>query len=267
MEKDYSKDKKPLLTNEDLLQKTPASDHVIAVLKALLASVPIVGGSLSSLVGDYIPKMKEKRFIEFTQDLQRQFTFLSDYVQRDYLKTEEFAFLFEQCYRRVSECYHAESLKALRNILVNSAIRFDVSQETKEEYMRIAGILRPPHLDILHFFQDPGNERYELKVDLQGRGASVYLIGKVQQRCFPEANEGFIIGLLSVLESNGLILIPNQVDERLRARLRHGRTGRKWDLMLGTIWDLKMLVTPFGKSFLEFVGRFSENSKGSLPHS
>jgi hypothetical protein len=255
------KSNNPLTNNRNSLQETTASDHMIAVVKALLALVPIVGGSLSSLVGDYIPKMKETRLIEFTQELARRFTLLSNYVQLDYVKTEEYAFLFEQCYRKVSENYHSKSIEALRNVLVNSAIRFDISQETKEEYMRIAGSLRQPHLEILQFFQDPGNDRYELKINLPGSGASKTLIGMIQQRCFPDASEGFIISSLSVLESNCLVFIPEKDDERLRALMRHGRSGIKWDLMLSTIWDLKRLVTVFGKSFLEFVQASSEDSE------
>lgn len=39
-------------------------DHILSVLKAGTAAIPIIGGSISSLIGDYFPTSSEERKIE-----------------------------------------------------------------------------------------------------------------------------------------------------------------------------------------------------------
>jgi hypothetical protein len=40
--------------------KKTAGDHALAVIKAGLNAVPVVGGSIASLIGDYIPTATQK---------------------------------------------------------------------------------------------------------------------------------------------------------------------------------------------------------------
>jgi hypothetical protein len=39
-------------------------NHVLAGLKAEIAAIPIIGGSISSLIGDYFPTLAEERTIK-----------------------------------------------------------------------------------------------------------------------------------------------------------------------------------------------------------
>ncbi|TWT74670.1 hypothetical protein Pla123a_34940 [Posidoniimonas polymericola] len=37
-----------------------SGDHTLAILKAGIAGIPLVGGSIASLIGDYIPTATER---------------------------------------------------------------------------------------------------------------------------------------------------------------------------------------------------------------
>ena len=48
------------------LEHAPAKDHIVNVIKASLSAIPVIGGPISSLVGDYIPKKKEERLLNLS---------------------------------------------------------------------------------------------------------------------------------------------------------------------------------------------------------
>ena len=52
------------------LEHTPVRDHVVNVVKASLSAIPIIGGPISSLIGDYIPKKKESPLFNFIKEFQ-----------------------------------------------------------------------------------------------------------------------------------------------------------------------------------------------------
>jgi hypothetical protein len=54
--------------NLKVLRRKSASDHSLATIKALLNAIPTIGGSLASLIGDYVPTSTQ-RAIEKTVDL------------------------------------------------------------------------------------------------------------------------------------------------------------------------------------------------------
>ena len=53
----------------------------------------------------------------------------------DYIQSDEYACLFEQCFRGAAENYQREKIEAFRGILVNSPIRTDIGQEEKEYFL------------------------------------------------------------------------------------------------------------------------------------
>jgi len=139
------------------LNKISLRDHSVNIVKCLLNAVPVIGGSLASLIEDYIPSQKEERLIEFTEGLGEKLSRVCDSIRHEYIKSDEFSFLFEQCYKNAALSYHKEVLEALQAILINSAMDFEASQDIKEEFVRIIGILRPPHIKLLNYF---GNTYY-----------------------------------------------------------------------------------------------------------
>lgn len=106
---------------ENMGRSRKTSEHLLNLFKAGLSTVPF-GGGFASLMTDYIPSMKQKRLEEFVQDVAADLQALQDRVKEDTFFTEEFAFVFEKCFRGAAENYQDEKLKAFRGILINAAV-------------------------------------------------------------------------------------------------------------------------------------------------
>ena len=137
------------------LEKTPISDHIVNVVKAAISVIPIIGGPISSLVNDYIPNKKLKRLLDFTKQLSENIERFKDEIDEEFVKTDEFAYLFEQTYKLVLENYQKEKLDSLLALLVNSLRGQDLKADTTEYYLKKIETLSPLHLGLLRFMSFP----------------------------------------------------------------------------------------------------------------
>ena len=133
------------------------AEHVLNILKAGLAAAPFAG-AIASLMSDYIPSSRARRLEEFARSLAQDLDRLSNRVREDYLLTDEFAFMFEKCFRGVAENYQHDKIEAFRGILVNSAVRSDVVEDEQEYFLNLVNSLSVLHIRILKFMAAP--ERY-----------------------------------------------------------------------------------------------------------
>jgi len=132
----------------------PFAEHLLNIIKAGLSAAPFAG-AIASLMTDYIPAARSQRLEEFAEQIADDLRRLQDRVIVEYLKTDEFAFMFEKCFRAVAENPQQEKLEAFRGILVNSAIRKDLSGEEKEFFLNLAMNLSTLHIRILRFMATP----------------------------------------------------------------------------------------------------------------
>ena len=133
---------------------TKASEHIINILKAGLATAPFMGG-IASLIEDYIPTSKKQRLEEFASKVVEDLSMLQSQVQDSTLLTDDFAHVFEECFRGAAENYQKEKLDSFRGILVNSAIGLQVEESEKDYYMTLVNSLSVLHLQILRFMVNP----------------------------------------------------------------------------------------------------------------
>ena len=111
-----------------------ATEHLVNILKAGLATAPFCGG-IASLMSDYIPSSKFQRLDQFAEKIAKDLYRLQNQVNEAIIQTDEFAFLFENCFRGVAENYQKEKLEAFRGILINSAIGVNLSEDEKEYFL------------------------------------------------------------------------------------------------------------------------------------
>lgn len=138
------------------MKKTTSSnktEHIVNVLKAGLATAPFCGG-IASLMSDYIPSAKVERLEQFAKQLAEDLERLQQYVDENFIHTDEFAFLFEKSFRGVAENYQVIKLEAFRGILVNSAINTGISQDEKEYFLNLVNTLSVLHIRILKFMEN-----------------------------------------------------------------------------------------------------------------
>jgi hypothetical protein len=80
----------------------------------------------------YIPDSKGKRLLDFVADLRIDVDKVKDGIDKDVVKTDEFAYLFEQTFKAVYENYQQEKIDAFRAFLVNALIKTNVEAEQQE---------------------------------------------------------------------------------------------------------------------------------------
>lgn len=133
---------------------TPAVEHLTNIIKAGLATAPFCGG-LASLMTDYIPSARQARLEAFASTLAPDLERLQKHVDEETIKTDEFAFILEKCFRGAAENYQKEKPEAFRGMLVNTAIGFIATSDEKEFFIRLVGSLSALHMRILRFMVDP----------------------------------------------------------------------------------------------------------------
>ncbi len=138
---------------ERAVSESPAAETILNIFKAALSTAPFTGG-IASLITDYIPSSRFRRLEEFAQRVADDLKAVSDKVNQEYLRTDEFAHIFERSFKGAAEHYQLEKLRAFRGILVNSALRQDVAQEEKEHFLVLANSLSVVQLRILMFMSD-----------------------------------------------------------------------------------------------------------------
>jgi len=129
-------------------------EHILNILKAGLATAPFCGG-IASLLSDYIPSSKMNRLESFTKQLATDMNELKDKIKQEKILSDEFAFIFEKCFKGVAENYQTEKLEAFKGILLNTAIGSNFTEDEKEFFLNLVTTLSVLHIRILNFMVDP----------------------------------------------------------------------------------------------------------------
>ncbi len=136
--------------------RSPAdvAEHILNIVKAGLATAPFCGG-IASLMTDYIPSRRFVRLEEFAGQIASDLNRLQDRVDQDRIKTEEYGFVFERCFRSAADFPQRDKREAFRAILVNSVLPTDLTQDQREFFLNTVERLSAVHLRILKFMGEP----------------------------------------------------------------------------------------------------------------
>jgi hypothetical protein len=100
-----------------------AQDHVISLVKAGLNAVPVLGGPIASLVGDYIPSSTDRCLNEFITSFSTRLATLEARVDTIHIDKDEFAELFKSAYLVVVRSHRKEKLEGAARLLSNILLR------------------------------------------------------------------------------------------------------------------------------------------------
>ena len=131
-----------------------ATEHLVNIIKAGLATAPFCGG-IASLMSDYIPSSKFQRLEQFAEKIAQDLNKLQNQVDETKLQTDEFAYIFENCFRGVADNYQKEKIDAFRGILINSAIGSHLSEDEKQYFLNLINTLSVLHVRMLKFMARP----------------------------------------------------------------------------------------------------------------
>lgn len=156
---------------ENSLAKSPGMDTIVTLFKSLL-SLSIVGSPISVLLSDFIPTRRFLRLETFVDELSQEYKKVEKKIDIEYIRTDEFAYLFEQCFKAVSENYQNEKIAAFKAILVNATTDKSLIHLEKEFFLNLTKQLTVLHiqiLDFLHNTRDYIKRRKLTESQIQGR--------------------------------------------------------------------------------------------------
>ena len=156
---------------ENNLTASPKLDSMTTFFKSLISLTP-VGSAFSVLFSDLIPTTRTLRTEKFIKDLASDFKQFDERIDTEYIKTEEFAFLFEQCFKAANENYQQEKIEAFKAIIVNSTMYDSIHPNEKEFYLNLTKNLTVLHIHVLDFLNDTHayiKSHHLLESQIQGR--------------------------------------------------------------------------------------------------
>ncbi len=139
------------------LSKRELADHGRTAIIAAISGIPVVGGSLSSLLSDYLPDRKAKRVLEFIADLSVRIRSVETRIDPAYVQSEEFTHLFESVFLRVLREYRRERLDALKAFLINACTNQSINSDAKEYFLQLIDRMEVIHMLILSLFWSPSD--------------------------------------------------------------------------------------------------------------
>lgn len=98
------------------------TDHILAIAKASFSAIPFIGGSIASLVGDYIQSSSQKNEKKLIEILTFKISQLENRIVLDEINKDEFAELFKECYLITLKTSREEKIQACTNILTNNLL-------------------------------------------------------------------------------------------------------------------------------------------------
>jgi len=217
---------------EKNLENSPKLDNIITLFKSLL-NLTKIGSPFSTLISDFIPSRRFLRLETFAEDLSVEFKICEEKVDTEYITTDEFAFLFEQCFKAVSENYQKEKIDAFKAILVNSTIDKTLKSIEKEVFLNLTKQLTVLHIRVLIFLHDTREYLKKINIpDFQIQGRYKDFIPTI----FPDVDyETFKIVLddlnnygLTELQSSSLNVITSSSGLRLLGDRRTTQFGEKY---------------------------------------
>ena len=209
--------------------------------KALIAAIPYIGGSISSLLGDYQDRKKHERLTDFFTTLQADISEVKDQVNNKFISTDDFIDIFEETAQKIANERNEEIRSAYKNILLNSILSDSIDYDKVETYLKILERLRPGHILFLSIFYDPIKfDNDKGKPVGEGGGISTTL-RSIMKQLLPDWEESAIIDIVSDLENERLISnFVNSLGTMMTDRGIHHMSGK---------------LTEKGSEFCDFISK------------
>jgi len=138
---------------ESIVRESDAANSILQIFKTGLSATKF--GPFANLITEYIPNKRFLRLEKFAEDLAGEIKKIEDNIDIDFIKTDEFAFIFEQCFKAASENYQKEKLDAFKAIVINSLTDYRLDNYEREFFLILTNSLTVLHIKILKFLCCP----------------------------------------------------------------------------------------------------------------
>jgi hypothetical protein len=182
-------------------------DHALSVIKAGISLVPIVGGAISSLIGDYVPAATQRSIEKSLEILSESLKELDDRIDVENVDKDEFSELFKASYLTIVRTHKEEKLSAATSLVVNILLKEGdpdkLSYRELDHYARCIDNLSIGAIEVLCKIYDMSG-----RPDFKGRGSTQYRFD-INKLCKETSlSPELTMGLLGELNSLHLVHLP-----------------------------------------------------------
>ena len=175
-------------------------DKFMTFVKASVASIPCVGGSINSIINDFQTDAAKKKAEEFFEKFREEMESKVSEIKDDTVSTEDFATFFCNTYNDILRTREEQKRTALRHILINTSLSAykEIDFDKTEKIERLVREL--PVVDII----------FLMKVSEESK-ANALTQQNVSQFCDDVMEKIGIedkekrLGIITDLESSGII--------------------------------------------------------------
>lgn len=222
------------------LAKSEIRDHARNVILAAISAIPVAGGPLSSLLFEYLPNWKQERILNFIAELSLEMQKFQDQINEEYVRSEDFAFLFEETFLRVLRTNSNLKLAAYKAILLNACTNTSIEEIEKGYFLDLVNRLQEIHLLVLSLFWSP--EKFS-KIHNSSPSANLYMgsiMEVIRSYMAPlDIEEGLIRSAIRDLDNMGIL---SGVHQSLGVTMTAS----------GAL-DLSGRISSFGRRFISFI--------------
>lgn len=216
------------------------SEHALAVFKSGVSAIPIVGGSVASLIGDYIPTATEKSIKNAIELLEERLIKLEGRLDPSNVNKDQFAELFKTSYlaivRSHSEIKIHAAVNLVTNILLKEGDNEKLTYTELDHFARCVENLSSGAIEVLSVAVKMAEN--EKKIILESSGYRMDF-SKIKNE-FPGFSPSLLMGLIGELDS---------------ANLLH-RKGTP-TITAGAYDNYPIELTPLGVRFTNYILKFS----------
>lgn len=187
-------------------------DHALAIVKAGLSTLPIVGGPLASLIGDYIPSATQRTVERALQSLERKLEELGGRIDYANINKDEFSEIFKSSYYTIVRTHQQRKIdlavSLIANTLLNRADIAKLSFNEADHFSRCIEQLSTGAFEVLGeataTIRDANNIRQEHELDPRYMQAYQFEFGLLKLR-FTDYDPSLLMGLIGELDSFNLL--------------------------------------------------------------
>ncbi len=184
------------------------SDNATALVKAAVSLVPIAGGAVASLIGDYVPTATQRRVDESLQLLSDRLAAIEGRIDPALVNADEFSELFKSSYLTIIRTHCDEKTDAAISIIVNILLGDGDSEKLTfnelDHFSRVVDTLSLGAFQVLAVAYRVAKSEKIADIETQSHGI---VFGSLSQQ-MPEYEPSFLMGLVGELSSANLLHLP-----------------------------------------------------------
>lgn len=131
------------------LDDSDARDHVLALGEAAVDLVPGAGKLIGYVIREHIPRRRRQRVVEFVRKLNDAVAHMEDRLDRDFVRSDEFADLTEDVLESVSRRAADGKRGFYAAALANTAAPSPPGEDERERMLDVLKEVRLSHLRLL----------------------------------------------------------------------------------------------------------------------